>query len=287
MPFFLRRRWLGLVILFLLLASTPPAVADAESGQLTYFAVTGDYQLLLDGEETLLTEVFDSPREVCLLVLARELPAPLLVDLKTLRAELVPPSSVERRAEGGVVLTSDGSGLGDWLDDGSAAQWAAGDVARRRGEIRFDLGEHSLVLTPRLPQVGPQAAEAVRRRHPELGASERKALAAKSTDGAVEALREIAEPVRVRVYFGSWCSSCERLMGNVLALEQQLAGSQIRFEYWGLPKPFDDDAVARSEGVQGVPVADVSIGGDRIGRLESLELVRPAASLLRLLTAAP
>jgi hypothetical protein len=74
-------------------------------------------------------------------------------------------------------------------------------------------------------------------------------------------------------------------MARVLALEEELEGSNIAFEYYGLPKPFDRDPVALEEGIHGVPVADVFVGGERLGRLATLQLEEPAAALDALLKA--
>jgi thiol-disulfide isomerase/thioredoxin len=98
----------------------------------------------------------------------------------------------------------------------------------------------------------------------------------------VEALQGAGE-VRVKVYFGSWCPFCKGIVPRVLRLSQELAGSTIHFEYYGLPRPMTDDPAVAADGITSVPTAVVFVGNEEKGRLDGRALRKPEAALRSLL----
>jgi len=54
---------------------------------------------------------------------------------------------------------------------------------------------------------------------------------------AIATLRAATAPVTVRVLFGSWCPYCKLHVPNMLRVEEELAGSNVTIEYFGLPSP--------------------------------------------------
>ena len=86
--------------------------------------------------------------------------------------------------------------------------------------------------------------------------------------GLVAKLKGVGEGYRVRVVFGSWCHVCKNFLPRGLKLQEALAGSPIRFEYYGLPKgPWEPPhpEVRRLE-VKSLPTAIVFKGDREIGR---------------------
>jgi len=75
--------------------------------------------------------------------------------------------------------------------------------------------------------------------------------------------------VTVRVYFGSWCPHCRQHVPYILKVEDQLKGSQVKFEYVGLKKPPEgwNDPEVKKLNVKGVPTGIVYVGGKEIGRI--------------------
>jgi thiol-disulfide isomerase/thioredoxin len=102
----------------------------------------------------------------------------------------------------------------------------------------------------------------------------------------VRALRQAAEPVRVRVYFGSWCPHCQQMVPRILRLADALAGSTIRFEFYGLPVPFDNEPEAKRLGINGVPTGVVYRGNRELGRIAGNEFTIPELALKRILDSA-
>jgi thiol-disulfide isomerase/thioredoxin len=85
---------------------------------------------------------------------------------------------------------------------------------------------------------------------------------------AVAALRQERRLITVRVYYGSWCPHCRMLVPHAVRLEQELRGSQIRFEYFGLRNPLKDPEAIKA-GVSEIPTGVVSAQGRELGRIVS------------------
>ena len=76
----------------------------------------------------------------------------------------------------------------------------------------------------------------------------------------VRQLRQATQPIKVRVFFGNWCPHCQQMVPRVLRVAAALAGSPIRFEFYGLPSPFGEEPEAKRMGINGVPTGIVYRG---------------------------
>jgi thiol-disulfide isomerase/thioredoxin len=99
---------------------------------------------------------------------------------------------------------------------------------------------------------------------------------------AVAVLKKQAQPVNVRVFFGSWCPHCRQHVPLLLKVEDQLAGSKIHFEYYGLPRDFKDPEAKRLK-IASVPTAVITANGRELGRLEPSDWDSPETSLSKVL----
>jgi thiol-disulfide isomerase/thioredoxin len=102
----------------------------------------------------------------------------------------------------------------------------------------------------------------------------------------VRALRSTKEPVRVRVYFGSWCPHCSVTVPKILKLNEALAGTPIQFEYYGLPKGFGTEPAAIRDGIDTVPTGVVFRNGKVIGRINGHEWAIPEMAVKKVLDGA-
>ena len=50
----------------------------------------------------------------------------------------------------------------------------------------------------------------------------------------------VAGELRLRIYFGSWCSVCEQYMPRIVSLVEALE-EKPKLEYYGLPEDHDSD----------------------------------------------
>ena len=99
----------------------------------------------------------------------------------------------------------------------------------------------------------------------------------------VRALRQAARPIRVRVFFGSWCPHCRQMVPRILRLADSLAGSQIRFEFYGLPSSFGDEPEAKRMGITGVPTGVVFRGDREVGRISGVDWTIPELAIKKVL----
>ncbi len=100
------------------------------------------------------------------------------------------------------------------------------------------------------------------------------------TPDHLRALQQFDGAVKVKVFFGSWCSVCAELMPGILKVDTELAASQApyTFEYYGIPRDYKDPEV-QQEGISSVPTAVVWVNGRRIGQINSASWRYPAMAL--------
>ncbi len=115
------------------------------------------------------------------------------------------------------------------------------------------------------PLLGLRRLDEVTAHNPEyLAGASRHAI----NSQAVAALRQERRLTTVRVYYGSWCPHCRMLVPHAVRLEQELRGSRIRFEYFGLRNPLKDPEAIKA-GVSDIPTGVVSAQGRELGRIVS------------------
>lgn len=99
----------------------------------------------------------------------------------------------------------------------------------------------------------------------------------------VRALRQAVQPIRVRVFFGNWCPHCQEILPRILRVGDALAGSSLRFEYYGLPSSFGDEPEAKRMGIQGVPTGVVYRGTREVGRISGNDWLIPELAIKKVL----
>ena len=228
-----------------LCAQAPAAITDLLS--------TGEYVLNIDGKDVK-ADFFHSERTATFLIESAALPAPVVLVVRTQAAETANPAKITRMASGELMLQPDyrTQGLGEFKIDGE--------------DVLFDVQGKHVRVKPRPPLLGPQPFATVRGFKPEY---ERNMKAYKPDEATIAALKLLQAPVRVRVFFGSWCPHCTEFMPNIMRVEDELKGSKIVIEYYGLPpgSAMRDEPEAKRVGVTGVPTAIVYMAGREIGRI--------------------
>lgn len=268
-----RRRGACLAVAFAALMVGVVATGEAQmpaDSVLRDFQPSGDYLLVLDGEEVPKAEVYRSQRAAAFLVLSSKIPTPVLISPRTGGVESVHLMKVAKRKDGSIDLLADAtlSRLGSFTLDGE--------------EVVFKIEGKEARLRPRPPLVGEQELEGLLAHSPEY----RQGATAYNPDPqALGALRGQSRPVTVRVFFGSWCDHCKQHLPHLIKVEEELDGSEIDFDYYGLPRPPQawDDAEVKRLKVKGVPTAIVYIGGKEAGRLFGNDWLRPESALSRII----
>ncbi len=121
--------------------------------------------------------------------------------------------------------------------------------------VSFNVKGQAASLRPKPPLLGLQTADSLKKYKSDYAF---KADEYKTDPALVAKLKAESRNVRVRVYFGTWCSVCSRMVPKILKLASELKGSKIAFEYYGLPQPMSDDPMTAKENLNGVPTASSS-----------------------------
>ena len=208
-----------------------------------------DFYLVVD-DRRVPAEIYRSERPFAALVLSSALPAPALFLASSVSA--VKRDAMEKKPNGVVNLRPEGviagQGTFEIVDE----------------EVRFIFQGRKGALKPEPPLLGLRRIEEVTSHNPEyLAGAESYSLNAP----VVGALRTEQRPVTVRVYYGSWCSHCRKLVPHAVKLEQDLKAGKIRFEYFGVPDSFKSDPELKKVGVTSIPTGIVSIDGREAGRI--------------------
>lgn len=232
-----------------------PAVSQAQGDSaLVGFQNHGDYVLSVDGKPVPAAEIYKNERAPAILVLTTALPTHVLLTPRAGTVEKVNVMKVARQPDGSVnLLASPTIGL-------------IGKFQTQGENVSFTYDNRKVVLTVKPPLVGLQKAAALKGYSPEYV---RIAKAYKPNPLALADLKKEPQPVTVRVLFGSWCPHCRMHLPYLLRVEDELKGSKIKFEYFGLPRPpqaWEHPEVKRL-GVNGVPTGVVYVGGKEVGRI--------------------
>ena len=231
---------------------------------LSGFEPSDDFLLVIGGKEQPKAEIFFSERARCYLLLSSELPSPVLINAPAMTVETVDLMKVSRHPDGTIDLLAD------------AVLEPSGKYTVRDTNIDFTVNGRSAQITKRPYMLGPHTGS-------ELLAnslSYQKTAKNYTPDaGILKRLKGQKEKVRILTFFGSWCPHCKRHLPLLLKVEQGLAGSNIQFDYYGLPSPFNGEPEAEKYGVTGVPTAILFIGGKEVGRLPASQWSNPEVAL--------
>ncbi|MEM7584600.1 MAG: thioredoxin family protein [Acidobacteriota bacterium] len=228
------------------------------------FKPSGDFLFDLGGQTLEHAEIYLSDRAAAYLVIAPELASPVIVNPRAQSVESVSFMKISKRDDGMLDILADASfrPLGKFNLSGQ--------------EVQFKVKGQDAKLHPKPPLLGEHRAETLRSYKPEYGMLADEYT---PTAPALAALKAQQDDVRVRIYFGTWCSVCSRLVPRIIKVADELDGSKVSFEYYGLPSQLDSDPEAKKAKVSGVPTAVVYVGGKEVGRLSGGDLNAPEKAI--------
>jgi thiol-disulfide isomerase/thioredoxin len=235
------------------------------------FERSGDYILVLAGKEVP-AEIYQSQRVGGMLILSSALPAPMLLMPSANAADTVNLMKINKKADGSIDLLP------------GAALAPQGGIDFQDDVVHFKVEGKAAELRANPPLVGLHRADEVTAHNPEYVP---RAAAYTPSAPAVATLKKETRPVRVRIFFGSWCPHCREMVPHAIKLEQQLKGSNIHFEYYGLPPHFGSEPAAKENSISGVPTAIVYVGPNMVGRITGLSWNSPETLLVTMLAAPP
>ena len=198
----------------------------------------------------------------------------LMVDLAGRRVTTVPPGTIDRDPDTGLVrFTEPGPEAGP-----AYALAIEGAVLRFQTETS---PVRVLQALEREPIVGPVAFDALVSDRAEY----REGMKAYRPNlDAVAKIRQSKQPVEIEAYFGTWCGHCKMFMPKFLRVMQDAANPSIRMTLIGVPKGFGNvDGPWKGKNITGIPAIIVSRKGGEMARLGNDERAVPEAELAAIL----
>lgn len=255
------------LVFVLLFSLLPPLAAQ---GLRASFEPVPVWTLEVGGRSVADARVYYSRAAGAFLVVADSLPSPLLLSARNRTVSPVQSLKLEPNDSGGYELLPD------------AVQSASGSFQLDGGVVRFQVGGAAAALRQRAWLTGWLSREQLLAQNAQYRQDARSYA---PREEALRRLQAVDGEVELVVYFGEWCPHCSEVMPVLLAIEEQLADSAIRFRHYGLPTAMSTDPVVQRLDIQGVPTGIVYPGGREIGRIYGREWNDPAGALLDILTA--
>ncbi|MDA1194692.1 MAG: thioredoxin family protein [Planctomycetota bacterium] len=255
------------------LACLPVATARADEvihEQLREFYRIGKYVLFISGEEQSDARIYHSRRAGAFLIVGSSYNKPLLVRPVEKTISAVPEDKVAERPDKGMDIVAD------------AVVEDLGAIGFDKGGMTVDLEGLVARLQPQPNLLGAKNAEEVLLHSPEYG----QGADAYQPNGAdIRRIQANERKVEIVVFFGSWCTTCRRLLPRILGVDKAIGGSNVTITYYGLPKgsAMRNDPEARKAGIQRIPTGVVMVDGKAVGEISSRAWNRPESALASVL----
>jgi thiol-disulfide isomerase/thioredoxin len=232
------------------------------------------YMAKLDGNALADSEVFQSRAAGAFLILASDLPAPVMVKIRDGQVQTIDLMKVNRRDDGTVEL----------LPGATLASQGPFKVSADRSGIEFSVDGRAGELLEKPPLLGHQGIAQLTEHSPEYA---RSAAAYTPSDPIVDKLKSQSDDIEVRVFFGSWCGACKQMVPRIIKVAERLEGSSIEFDFYGLPRGgFENDAEASRYKIEAVPTGVILRNGEEIGRVSGAGWKVPELAINNLLVGA-
>lgn len=268
------RRRLAAAPLTVLLALAAAASAGAQGmpadAVLRDFEPNGDYVLTVDGKAVPAAQIYHSDLAPAFLIMTSAFPSPVLLMPREGTVTTVHIMKVAKQPDGTVDLLAD------------AVLEPQGRFQAEDDRVSFQVGAKSATFEPKPPLLGQKNAAALRAYSPSYG---RLAEAYRPNGQQIAALKRAARPIKVQVFFGSWCPFCKEYVPHILKVEEALKGTKVQFEYIGLPRDLKTPEAQRMK-VKSVPTGIVFVNGKEAGRISGDGWKTPEAALVRIVAGA-
>jgi thiol-disulfide isomerase/thioredoxin len=250
-----RGRFTAISLALVGLLVAPAWSQTAPGGPLTDFQPV-TYRFEVGGRALADAEVYQSRSTGSMLILATDLEAPVLIKLREGRVETVNMMKIDKKPDGSVTV----------LQNATLAPLGSYRLTSDRTGVGFDLNGQEAVLKEKPHLLGNQKLPGMQAYSLEYV---RGAEAYTPSSPVVAKLREQTEDVQVVVFFGSWCSACQQMVPRIMKVDEQLNGSKVKIDYYGMPQGqgFSADTKASSLGIKSVPTGVVFLDGKEVGRI--------------------
>lgn len=257
-------------LLLLIAGGAGAAVAQVPADAvLREFQPMSEYILEVGGKLDTKAEIYQTRRTGALLILSPSFSSAVVINPRAESVETLLPAKVAKKPDGSADIMAD------------AVLRSQGSFQINGEDLSFKVDGKSAAIKSRPPLLG------LRKLGDLTAYSDHYAKASRTYAPAapvIAALKSQPRDIVVRTYFGSWCSHCKQELPKLVRVEQELAGSKIRFEYYGLPERFGEEPEAKRLGIRAVPTGVVYTAGREIGRIEGGEWSTPETALRDILS---
>lgn len=261
----------GAALAVLTLAASPPLFAAEVTCQPDY-----DFCVEVDGDFPADARFYRSETRGQFFIDVPDMANGFLMDLRAKKLTAVPRDRITRGEES---LT---------YQDGLPADAPAFAFSIDGPIIRFDTGSSKvriLRVLDRPALVGEVAID-------ELLADRAEYRAATNSytpdETAMRAVSSYDKPIKVDIYFGTWCPHCKTYVPKILRIAREASNSQIAFNVVGVPKNFGSEKGPWfGKKIQVIPTVIVSQNGQEITRLSTHTTALPEVELAGILQAIP
>lgn len=264
----LRLQWVLALVAVVSVAAAFAAAPGADA-VLRGFERSYEYTLVIDGKPQPNAEIYQLTERVpAFLLISSALSSPVMLSPRSGSVETIQLMKVLKRPDGSVDVSAD------------AVLAPQGSFEVKGEDVVFKVEGKRLALKPRPDLLGLKTSGDVIAYNPAYGQG---AKAYQPSNAVLAQLKKKSQPIRVRVYFGSWCPHCRQHVPYAIKVEELLRGSKIQFEYVGLAKGLAD-AESKKNGIRSVPTAVVFVSGKEIGRITNTGWDAPESALAELLS---
>jgi thiol-disulfide isomerase/thioredoxin len=235
---------------------------------LSAFKSTDDYTVTIDGKPSATAKIYWSQGARAFLIVAKDLAAPLLVEPVSKQVRSVPLVKLATNSDGSVGI----------LDGAALTPKATLDSSK--GLASFAVDGRAIEVLEKPPLVGWQSPDTIVAYNAKYG---ERAAAYRPQAAAVTDLRGRDDDIRLTVFFGSWCPFCQQKVPLAMKLQSELTQSNVKIDFYGLPRNFGGDLQAKKYGIKSVPTGIVFVDGKEVGRISADGWATPEATLTQIL----
>jgi thioredoxin 1 len=256
------------LLLLLALATGSPTFAGAAAARVPVWTENLSMQVAVDGKSDGQAHLYDSEDFQRMLLVLDDMKTAMVLDLGSTTISSVPPDAIRETEDGTVTV------------DESASSFLTG-LERTDGVIRCEFEEHPISISALPPLVGPTTLAHLLEMKPAYSIS---AQAYKPDPRRIAELKG-APDTEIRIYFGTWCFMCKRLVPPLIRSLEAAANPKIKVQYIGVDEDLREPAaeIARDH-VTKTPTIVVLQGGREIGRIEEKAETTIEADLASIMT---
>jgi len=249
----MRRALIPGVVMILLTAGGMPFAQGEPTGPRVW-TERWDYQVEIDGVVSSDARLFTTQGRPAMLLAAPELDVPLVLQLDSRQVML---------ADGAALAQGPGPeevSLDDAAIHGPPEPYVVNDDV----VVLYHQG-HRVAIARKPPIVGDTTLPEILA-HTPIYKQGMAAYTPSSEDVAF--LHSFPLPVRIQVFFGTWCPACKQTVPRFLKSMELADNPGIQMTFTGVPTPpFGDYPPAKENGIHGVPTFIVYAGDKEVGRV--------------------